>query len=56
MRLALLPFLVGRNVLVVLELLHSGFRVFAFFVTVFVVWILGMALLIFEEIIKRRTF
>lgn len=43
--LALLTLLVRRNVLVVLEFLHPGLGVFALFAPVFVVWVLGMALL-----------
>lgn len=51
LRLVLLPFLIWWNVLVVLELLYPGLGVFALFATVFVVWILGMALLFSR---KRR--
>lgn len=44
-RLALLPLLIWRDVLVVLQLLYPGLRVLALFATVLVIWILGMALL-----------
>ena len=47
----LLRLLVRRDILVVLELLYPGLGVFALFATVFVVWILGMALLFSR---KRR--
>lgn len=50
-RLALLAFLVWWNVLVVLQLLHPGFGVFALFAAVLVVRILGVALLFAR---KRR--
>jgi len=45
LRLVLLPFLIGGDVLVVLQLLYPGLGVFALLAAVFVVGILGMALL-----------
>lgn len=51
-RLTPLPLLIWRDVLVVLQLLHPGLGVFALFAAVFVVWILGMALLFS----RKRTF
>ena len=49
LRLIPLPLLIWRNVLVVLQLLHPGLGVFALFATVFVIWILGMALLFLRK-------
>lgn len=55
--LALLPLLIGRDVLVVLELLHPRLGIFALLAPVFVVRVLGMALLFSrerQEHFKRR--
>lgn len=52
--LVLLALLIWWDVLVILQLLYPGLGVLALFAPVFVIWILGMALLFFEK--KTRPF